>query len=258
MLVTSMPKRERIMRKKIWSEYAMLLIVAAVIYFLQEAISKINWAAASLFDYSAIDSSGVFMMVSVHHVLLALFSLLLMAVLHRTKHLAFGLKPLIDQKAIQYTVVYCTLIFVYYVFWYMVVGVLLNSISGVDYALTRGNVIGTLGFQLLLSGPAEELWFRGLSVTCLQAVCAETKKTTSAFILFLSSLLFMMAHMKWSAPISSQWYSLLYVFLNGIAFGFVYMKTKHLVYPMVMHSISNVVSVGGCYLYMILLRNPPV
>ena len=240
------------MRKTIRAKYAMLIIVTAAILLLQESMDRIGWEAARIFDYSAIDSDGIFMTVSVHHAVIAGFSLLVMLLLYKTKRFTFGLKPKIERTAVKYTVAYCIFIFVYYILWYVIIGFLLNGVNGVGYALTGRNVIGTLGFQLLLSGPAEELLFRALPVACLRAVCTEGKKTDALLILFLTSLLFTAAHINWHVAASSQWYSLLYVFFNGIAYGFVYLKTKRIIYPMLMHSISNVISVSGCYLYMML------
>ena len=36
--------------------------------------------------------------------------------------------------------------------------------------------------------------------------------------------------------------------------GYIFIRSKSVIYPMIMHSMSNVISVGGCYLYMVLFK----
>ena len=53
-------------------------------------------------------------------------------------------------------------------------------------------------------------------------------------------------------PLGGAWFQCKYggAFVLGLAYGYTFIKTKTAVYPMIMHSMSNVISVGGCYLYM--------
>ena len=63
-------------------------------------------------------------------------------------------------------------------------------------------------------------------------------------------MLFGLAHINvftFSVPV----FQVCYAFILGIAYGFTFIRTKSVIYPMIMHSLSNVISVGGCYLYML-------
>ncbi|MGN1304984.1 MAG: type II CAAX prenyl endopeptidase Rce1 family protein [Oscillospiraceae bacterium] len=73
-------------------------------------------------------------------------------------------------------------------------------------------------------------------------------------MLVLTSLLFAAAHINFAVPFSLQWIGILYAFINGVAYGFVFLRSESVIYPMIMHSASNLISVGGCYLYMVLFN----
>lgn len=157
----------------------------------------------------------------------------------------------IDACGIKYTRIYCIACLVYYFFWYVIFGFLLDSVAEYDYKLTTTNVLGTLGFQLFLSG-TEELIFRALPIGCCKAVWGKNSKLADTVILLLTSLLFMYVHIYFGKPLLPQLYSLIHVFIHGLIFGIVYLKSKSIVYPMIMHGVSNFISVGWCYVYMIL------
>ena len=62
--------------------------------------------------------------------------------------------------------------------------------------------------------------------------------------------LFAVAHID-LITFSIPWFQVCYAFVLGIAYGYTFIRTKSVIYPMIMHSMSNVISVGGCYLYML-------
>jgi membrane protease YdiL (CAAX protease family) len=72
----------------------------------------------------------------------------------------------------------------------------------------------------------------------------------------LTALLFAAAHVSWSGFPASvrEWnlFPLLYAFAMGMLNGAVYQKTRSILYPMAMHSISNFVMVGTGYLFHLL------
>lgn len=237
--------------KSIKPEYIRIPLLTVSIFLFQEIIGRIGWKIAALFDLSSIDKDNLFMAVSLHHIFILLFSFGIIFVLHKIKGLDFKIKPKTDKNGIKYTVMYCAAILVYYTFVY-IIGIVTNSVGTYDYELNAVNLAGTLGFQLFLSGPSEEILFRALPLVCLKSAYTNGGKVYDILIIFLTSLLFTYAHINFNVPIFYQLFNLLYVFINGIALGFVFIKTKSVVYPMIMHSVSNFISVGGCYLYMIL------
>lgn len=230
-------------------------ILAVIIFFYQKFVSKIGWIVAALFDYSAIDKEGLFMTVSVHHIVMLLISLGIALTLQETNHLDFKLTPKNDKMGIRYAIIYCFGILIYNCIWYIVLGFMLNTIAVYDYELNGINVCGTLGFQLFLSGTAEELMFRALPIVCFKALCRNTSKITDISILLITSILFTIVHINSAIPIGSQLYSLAYVFFNGIIFGITYIRSNSVIYPIIMHGVGNFISVGGCYVYMFFSSN---
>lgn len=234
-------------------KYMFAFVLTIFIFFLQSIFSRIGWWIASIFDYSLIDNDGLFMMVSVHHIVQALFALLVIFILYKTKdNVGFKIKPKFDIVGIKYTMFFCVVIFIYYIIVY-IIGSKLNSIAVFDYELNIANVVGTLSFQLLLSGTSEEILFRSLPIVLYKNVINTNKKSDDVLAVVLTSALFAIAHFNLKLPISIQWFQIAYAFVLGLAYGFVFIKSKSIIYPMIMHGMSNFISVGGCYLYMSLV-----
>lgn len=240
------------MNKIVKSEYLHIFILTAIIFFYQVIISKIGWKIATLFDYSSIDKDGIFMAVSVHHIFMLLISLGIMYALYKKKNLDFKMKPKADKAGLKYTILYCTAVLIYFFFVY-IIGIITNSVGGFGYEVNTINVIETLGFQLFLSGTAEEILFRALPLVCLKNICNKSGKFFN-MILFITSLLFVYGHINFTVSLSSQLYNLVYVFIQGMGYGFVFLKSKSVIYPMIMHGVSNFICVGCYYLYMILFN----
>jgi len=88
-------------------------------------------------------------------------------------------------------------------------------------------------YMLVFVSIAEEFLFRGLIQTNLATVFGWK------WALFGTSLLFAVMHLTWrSIP------ELIFVFFAGLIFGGLYLKTKSLVAPIVMHGINNTVLVA--------------
>ena len=220
-----------------------------IFYLFQRAVDRIGWKIAFIFNYSAIDADGIFMPVSIHHIAMAFLTLIVILSLNKTKGLDFKIRPRIDKIGIKYTAMYCAAMLIYIMVEYFIC-IRSTAVSVYDYPLSPANVAGVLAFQLLLSGTAEELLFRALPLVCLCAVCCESKNSINAFMIFLTALLFAIAHINFNISLSAQWYSILYAFIHGIIFAFVFLRSKSVIYPMIMHGIGNSISVGATYLYM--------
>lgn len=164
----------------------------------------------------------------------------------------FKILPKIDNKGIKLTVIFCSLIIVYYLIIYIIGGIT-HTINVYDYELNKTNIIGTLGFQLLLSGPSEELLFRALPIALYIHFMKSDSKSNYVTAIILSAFLFALAHINFREFII-PWIQVCYAFVYGLAYGYVFIKSKSVIYPMIMHSMSNVISVGGCYLYMLILN----
>ncbi len=228
-----------------------ILIVA--LFGVQLLFSRFGFFISQLFDYSSIYPDDLFFAVSVHHIIQMLCALTLIFIIWKVKRIeGFNLKPRLDTKGIKDTVIFCAAIIVYYLVVY-IAGSLSDTINTYGYELNPTNVIGTLGFQLLLSGPSEEILFRSLPITLLLSVLDPESKRDRAIAVISASVLFGIAHIN-VFTFQVSWFQVCYAFVLGIFYGYAFIRSKSVIYPMIMHSMSNVISVGGCYLYMILFK----
>ncbi|MDW7657260.1 MAG: CPBP family intramembrane glutamic endopeptidase [Bacillota bacterium] len=125
---------------------------------------------------------------------------------------------------------------------------LTDSFQAFAYPLAAPNIIGHLGFQLFLSGPSEELIFRAFSMTLLSLMIRKRMMNGKvSYANLIAAVIFGMAHMCFSfSPFSVQFgsFQVILSIVLGIFYGDCYEKTKSMYYPMLMHSISNIVTVS--------------
>ena len=225
--------------------------ITAALFAVQFLFSRLGWLAAGLFDYSSFDKEEVFARLAVHHIIQMLLALLLIFILVKTKRVGeFKLAPKYDAKGIRYTLIFCAALTAYYLVSY-IIGSFTGTIGTFSHELTPINVTGYLGFQLLLSGPSEEILFRSLPITLLLSGLDPDSKKDNTKAVVIAAVLFGIAHID-ILHLSFDPFQVCYAFVLGLIYGYTFNKTKSVIYPMIMHSMSNVISVGGCYLYMFL------
>jgi membrane protease YdiL (CAAX protease family) len=99
-----------------------------------------------------------------------------------------------------------------------------------------------------LSGPSEELIFRAFAMTMLSLVISKRMMNGKvSYTNLIAAVIFGMAHMRFALSPFSVQFSSFQVILSivlGLFYGDCYEKTKSMYYPMMMHSISNIVMVG--------------
>ena len=226
-----------------------MAVTALIVFAVQTAAAKAGSLAAGCFDYSKPDPDNVFLFKTVHHIVQAAIALVIIFIITKTKKVSFRLKPIKNSAGIKYTCIFTAVIFVYVVISYFV-GTKTGSVVPYAFELNRRNCLGDLMFQLLLSGPSEEILFRALPITVLGMINKDGKKKEWAAIL-ISALLFGIAHIGWSInpfSISFSWFQVVYAAVLGIAYGITYVKSESIIYPMIMHSMSNVIMDGVGFL----------
>ena len=235
------------------TKYVITAILILALFAVQFLFSRFGFLISQLFDYSSLDPDGLFAQVAVHHIIQMLCALALIFIIWKAKKTeGFNLRPRFDSRGIKDTLLFCLAITVYYLAIY-IAGSFTNTINTYDYELNAVNVSGTLGFQLLLSGPSEEILFRSLPIAVLLSVLDPDSKRDRAITVISASVLFGIAHIS-VFPFQVPWFQVCYAFVLGIFYGYTFIRSKSVIYPMIMHSISNVISVGGCYLYMVLFK----
>ena len=246
------------MERKRTNQEKVLLYGAAILLLLvfQEVLGKVGRFVADLISYREFDPYKAFAWISVHHIAETLIALALILILSKQLKVDFGFS-LGDRKkgnkfAVMYTIIFTGITLVVHIL--MLIN---NSLPVYDFPLNKNNILGTLGFQLLLSGPAEEILYRALPITILVYIFGKNVKVKWGVTLetIIASLLFAVAHMKWSLfPITfeADYFQLFYAFAQGIILGKAYQDSRSIIYPMFMHSISNVLMVGTGYLFLLL------
>lgn len=214
------------------------------------------WAArliANLIPYQGIDPFDSFAGISIQQTVILIIALLIILVLSKLLNLNFYFQLGETKRGIKYVTIFTAVFVVISVLQHTYMA--LNSQLPVyTFPLDGRNIIGTLGFQLLLTGPAEELTFRALPIILLTRSFGNSIKIKGNVTLevILASILFAFAHASWSIiPLhfEADYFQLIYAFTMGTIQGIVYQKTKSILYPVLMHSFSNVLMVGGGYVF---------
>jgi len=210
-------------------------------------VPRLSGLIADLFDYQAIDPDGAFAWISVHHMAQAIIFILLIIVIRLSKPLKFGFGWGNKVAGLRYVLKFTLIFTVGSVASYLLT-LLTDSFQAFAYPLTASNIIGYLGFQMLLSGPSEELIFRAFAMTMLSLMIRKRMMNGKvSYANLIAAVIFGMAHMRFSfSPFSVQFssFQVILSIVLGIFYGDCYEKTKSMYYPMMMHSISNIVMVG--------------
>ena len=236
-----------ILKKVLWVLFLGLLLLG---------VPRLSGMLASLFDFQRIDPDGAYAWISLHHIIQALIFIIIIFIINKFRNINFGFNwgnKEIGKK---------------YVMWFFIIFgigslvshillILTDSFQHFGYPLTASNIIGQLGFQLLLSGPSEELIFRAFAITMLGLMLKGRfykRKLSSANI--IAAVIFGLAHVGISFVPFELRYDLFQVILAvilGLFYGDCYEKTNSMYYPMIMHSMSNVIMVGYTIIATIIL-----
>lgn len=233
------------MKKKIvYVLYGILYFIAML--FVQEIASILGSGVSRLFSYGVIDPHRVFAPLFVHHIIQMIVALLIIAILKRKYKQNFGFEIGDKRKGITHVLIF-SLVLTIFIIIQNVIAYSKTSYITYSFPLNARNIIGSLAFQMLMSGPSEEILFRALPITLFTIIFKKSIKIKWDISLevVIAALLFAMAHID-GFNIDFQIY---YSFVLGIIYGRTYQKTGSVIYPMLMHSISNVLAVGIGYLF---------
>lgn len=242
---------------KVLLQILYVLLMAAVLL----GVPRLAGQVADLFHYSMVDPDGAFAWVSVHHIVQALIFLALMLIITRITGIQFGF-GWGDRQVGWFYVRMFAIIFTGYAVVSLVIALLAGSFQTFQYPFNARNIAGQLSFQLLLSGPSEELIFRAFAMTMLSLLIAgfivqgETGISGVVTTIFggklsivnlIAAIIFGLAHVRFTlSPFSVSFSTgqVIYSVVLGLFYGVCYERSGSMFYPMMMHSISNVVAVG--------------
>jgi membrane protease YdiL (CAAX protease family) len=220
---------------------------------MQIILGKAGHLIADLIPYQSIDPFDCFAEISIHHAVELLIALALILMLSKLLILDFYFRLGDKEKGIKYLTVF-TAVFAVITIAQHAFMALNNQLPVYMFPLDGRNIIGTLGFQLLLSGPAEEVVFRALPIILLTHSFGKSIEIKGSVTLevILASLLFALGHINWSfIPLAfeADYFQIVYAFVLGTIQGIAYQRCKSILYPVLMHSFSNVLMVGGGYVF---------
>jgi len=239
-----------------WKKVLLFCAVILLLLIFQRVLGMVGRVIADMISYEKFDPDKAYSWNTVHHITIMLLALIAIVILKKIFKLNFGF-GLGDSKmgtkfVVIYTTIFAGIALVVHIF--MMIN---NSLPVYAFPLNKNNIIGTLCFQLFLSGPAEETLYRALPITIFVHVLGKNVKVKWGITLetIIASFLFAIAHIKWSLfpfVFKADYFQLFYAFLQGIISGKAYQDSQSVIYPMFMHSISNVLMVGTGYLFLLL------
>jgi len=241
------------MRKNIVKVLFLLLVVVSLL-----GIPMLAGKIANLFPNSSLDPDGAFWWISIHHIAQALlFVPLFFLVKLIMPKVDFKLRKGNVKVGLTYIWKFTLFFLVYSIIAYGII-YLTDSFSPFSYSLSANNIVGYLGFQLFLSGPSEELIFRsfGMGVVALLFSKRIFKNKLSVANLIIA-IIFGLAHIGIAFSPFNLSFSTMQVFYAiglGLIYGDCIEKTNSVIYPMALHSISNVISVGITILLTVIVR----
>lgn len=228
----------------IFKKIMMLLFVALLLL----GLPILSGYIADILFLESFDPDGAFLWISIHHIAQMIMFVLLILIIKRVRpELDFGFNIKEKKKGFKYVGIF-TIGFIIYT----AIGITMTYFNGafVPYAkeLSFRNVFGYLGFQLFLSGPSEEILFRAFGMTMLGLVFKKRiLKNKLSLNNLLIAMIFGLAHIGiYFSPFELRFdiFQLFYAFGLGLIYGDCYEKTGSVVYPMMIHSISNLIAVG--------------
>ncbi len=227
-----------LLKKVLWALFLVLLLLG---------VPRLAGLFAHQFDYTGVDPHGAFAWVSVHHIFQAVVFLIIMVAVSRFTAIKFGF-GWGDRKVGLFYVRLFAMIFFAYTVVSLIIIIATGSFQEFPYPLIARNIVGQLGFQLLLSGPSEELIFRAFSITMLALLFkGRIIKGKISIANIIAALIFGLAHVGIAfAPFALSYnvFQVVYSVALGLVYGVCYEQSKSMIYPMIMHSMSNVVAVG--------------
>lgn len=240
------------MKKIMWKVLSISLIA-----FMLLGLPLVAGAIADRIPNLEIDPDGSFWWISVHHVAQALlfvpFFFLAKKLFPQGEfHLGIG-----DAKKGFRYVWFFTLFFLVYTLIGYGITFAAGAFQPFRFSINATNIWGYLGFQLFLSGPSEEFIFRAFGIGMIALfVPGRILKGKLSIANLLAAIIFGLAHVGIHfAPlgISYSLFQVGYAMALGLIYGDCYEKTNSVLYPMMLHSISNVIAVGSTILLTALL-----
>jgi len=225
-------------------------------------VPRLAAMTADQFNFSAVDPDGAFAWRSVRHIVQGLIILILMVIISRVSDIRFGF-GWGDRQVGWFYVRVIGLVYLGFIVVSILLMLLTRSFQGFPYPLNARNIIGHFGFLALLTGPSEELIFRAFAMTMLSLMITGVvvpentgfgKVILKIFggeitvVNLIAAVIFGLAHVRFTFfPFSAEYIfgQVVFSVFIGLFYGVCYERSKSVIFPMIMHSIVNVGTVGA-------------
>jgi len=166
------------------------------LFIIQQLASKIGGLVAKLFSYQRIDPHNLFAFIFIHHIVILIIALLIIYFTKELFDISYGFKLGNIEVGIKHVRIFSIIILIYVVINHLI-GYHFGFIKPISFSLNMKNILGTLSFQLFLSGPAEELLFRAIPISLLLVFKKnEIIKWGISIETVIAALLFSVAHIQ--------------------------------------------------------------
>ena len=229
------------------------VITFVLLLVIQEILVRVAGLIADSVPYRKFDPFDSFAGNFIHHAAMLILALVIILVPGKLMNLDFYFQLGDKKRGFIYLAIFTAAFVVISILQHTYMA-LNNRLPVYSFPLDGRSIIGTLGFQLLFTGPTEELTFRALPIVLLTRSFGKSIQIKGSVTLevILASVLFAFAHVRWSMiPLrfEADYFQIIYAFIMGTIQGIVYQKTKSILYPVLMHSFSNFLMVGGGYVF---------
>jgi len=235
------------------NKYIILLIVLIII----ELTTRFAVYIADIFlpFFSFIDPEKVFMWGILHHIFQLIIPLLIIFLLFRNlKKVGFQFGDVNKGKKF---IIYFSLVWVGIYAIITIYNIIMQNIPQTYYDVTNlRNLFGELFFRGFIVGFSEEIVFRVFPITLL--LLAGWKKEFSIFKWnitsagIISTIIFAYAHIGYNFhPFIVYHFNILQIFTAfglGLFYAIVYKETKSIYYPIIIHSISDLIPVISLFI----------
>lgn len=222
----------------------MMLIALVMVLLGVPIIAKM---LTNLFGLTPTDPNNAFLWLMVRHTIQALIIILLMIFFKKTINLDFKLGLGNTEIGLNYLKKFM-IIFSIGCISLNTIMLLLDRFQPFEYAYTVKSIVGHLSFQLLFSGPSEEIIFRSFSITIFMHFISKKRlKRNVTYANLFALIVFGLAHISITISPFSMSFLLPQVITSmvmGYFYGDCFEKSESVIYPMIMHSLSNVLIVG--------------
>lgn len=235
-------KKREVSMKQIKKVLIILLLLVTLL-----GVPIIARNITNLFDFSKIDPDKAFMWFMVRHTIQALIIGLIMLILIKVYKIDFKLSLGDSAVGVSYLKKFMIIFSIGCIAYYLIF-FFLGQNEKFAYDLTFKNIVGYLSFQLFFTGPSEEFIFRAFSITvfsCFVSKMRLNKKISYANL--FAAIVFGLAHLYITFSPFKVTFLLPQVIISiilGYFYGDCYEKSNSIVYPIIMHSFTNIMMVG--------------